>query len=106
MRQARARGEELGVTDDELAFYEALGVSDAAVKVMGDKVLRAIAKEFTETIRKNVSIDWTQRESATGEAADDGAAAAQEAWIPARQAGAGDADGHGAGGAALRDLGR
>ncbi|MBN1210798.1 MAG: type I restriction endonuclease subunit R [Myxococcaceae bacterium] len=64
MRQAQARGEKLGLTDDELAFYEALGVNDAAVRVMGDKVLRAIAKELTETIRKNVSIDWTQRETA------------------------------------------
>jgi type I restriction enzyme R subunit len=64
MRQAQARGEALGLTEDELAFYEALGVSDAAVKVMGDKVLRTIAKELTDTIRKNVSIDWTQRESA------------------------------------------
>lgn len=64
MRQAQARGEALGLTDDELAFYEALGVNDAAVMVMGDKVLRAIAKELTDTIRKNVSIDWTQRESA------------------------------------------
>lgn len=63
MRQAQARGEELGLTDDELAFYEALGVNDAAVRVMGDKVLRAIAKELTDTIRGNVSIDWTQRES-------------------------------------------
>jgi len=64
MRQAQARGEALGLTEDELAFYEALGVSDAAVSVMGDKVLRTIAQELTNTIRKNVSIDWTQRESA------------------------------------------
>jgi type I restriction enzyme R subunit len=64
MRQAQARGEQLGLTENELAFYEALGVNDAAVKVMGDTVLRAIARELTETIRKNVSIDWTQRESA------------------------------------------
>ena len=63
MREAQAKGQELGLSDDELAFYDALGVNDAAVKVMGDKVLRAIAKELTETIRKNVTIDWTQRET-------------------------------------------
>jgi len=64
MRQAQARGERLGLTDDEIAFYEALGVNDAAVKVMGDTVLRAIAQELTTTIRRNVTLDWTQRESA------------------------------------------
>jgi type I restriction enzyme R subunit len=64
MREAHAKGAELGLTEDELAFYDALGVNDAAVKVMGDAVLRAIAKELTDTIRKNVTIDWTQRESA------------------------------------------
>jgi type I restriction enzyme R subunit len=64
MRQAQARGEKLGLTDDEIAFYEALGVNEAAVKVMGDAVLRAIAQELTTTIRRNVTLDWTQRESA------------------------------------------
>jgi type I restriction enzyme R subunit len=64
MREAHAKGVELGLTEDELAFYDALGVNDTAVKVMGDKVLRAIAKELTETIRKNVTLDWTQRQSA------------------------------------------
>jgi type I restriction enzyme R subunit len=64
MREAHAKGEQLGLTEDELAFYDALGVNDAAVKVMGDAVLRAIAKELTDTIRKNVTIDWTERESA------------------------------------------
>ncbi len=64
MREAHAKGQMLGLTEDELAFYDALGVNDAAVKVMGDTVLRAIAKELTDILRKNVSIDWTQRESA------------------------------------------
>ena len=64
MRAAQAKGEKLGLTEDELAFYDALGVNDAAVKVMGDQVLRAIARELTETIRRNVTIDWTQREFA------------------------------------------
>ncbi|HYO65246.1 MAG TPA: type I restriction enzyme endonuclease domain-containing protein, partial [Archangium sp.] len=64
MHEAQARGERLGLTEDEIAFYEALGVNDAAVKVMGDALLRAIARELTGTIRRNVTLDWTQRESA------------------------------------------
>ncbi|HUB07878.1 MAG TPA: type I restriction endonuclease subunit R [Myxococcales bacterium] len=64
MREAQAKGEELGLSDEELAFYDALGVNDAAVKVMGDEVLRAIARELTQTIRRNVTLDWTQRETA------------------------------------------
>jgi len=63
MREAHAKGDQLGLSDDELAFYEALGVNDAAVKVMGDAVLRAIAKDLTDAIRRNVTIDWTQRET-------------------------------------------
>jgi type I restriction enzyme R subunit len=63
MREAHAKGEELGLSDDELAFYDALGVNDAAVNVMGDGALRAIAKELTDIMRKNVTIDWTQREA-------------------------------------------
>jgi type I restriction enzyme R subunit len=64
MHEAQARGERLGLTEDEIAFYEALGVNDAAVKVMGDSVLRAIARELTDILRRNVTLDWTQRETA------------------------------------------
>ncbi len=106
MRQAQARGEKLGLTEDELAFYEALGVNDAAVMVMGDKVLRVIAKELTDTIRQNVSIDWTQRETAQAKLRTMVRRLLTKARVPTRQAGAGHPDGHGAGGAALRDLGR
>jgi type I restriction enzyme R subunit len=63
MRAAHNRGEELGLSDDELAFYDALEVNDSAVKVLGDETLRAIARELVDTVRKNVSIDWTVRES-------------------------------------------
>ena len=63
MREAAGRGEKLGLTEDELAFYDALGVNDSAVKVMGDEALRAIAQELVQTIRDNVTIDWTVRES-------------------------------------------
>src|SRR5439155_10842728 len=57
------RGEELGLTDEELAFYDALETNDSAVKVLGDEALRAIARELTATVRRNVSIDWAAKES-------------------------------------------
>ncbi|MGH9408417.1 MAG: type I restriction endonuclease subunit R, partial [Vicinamibacterales bacterium] len=63
MRAANARGEALGLTEDELAFYDALETNDSAVKVLGDETLRAIARELVETVRKNVTIDWTLREN-------------------------------------------
>jgi type I restriction enzyme R subunit len=63
MRQADARGEELGLTEDELAFYDALETNDSAVKVLGDETLRTIARELVKTVRQNVTIDWTVREN-------------------------------------------
>ena len=63
MREANARGEELGLREDELAFYDALGTNDSAVKVMGDEVLSEIARELVKTVRNNVTIDWTIRET-------------------------------------------
>ncbi len=62
MRAASARGEQLGLSDEELAFYDALETNDSAVKVLGDEILRTIARELVETVRKNVKIDWTVRE--------------------------------------------
>ena len=63
MRRANARGEELGLSDDELAFYDALETNDSAVQVLGDETLRDIARELVETVRNNVRIDWTIREN-------------------------------------------
>jgi type I restriction enzyme R subunit len=63
MREAGARGEELGLTDEEVAFYDALETNDSAVKVLGDETLREIARELVKTVRANVTIDWTIRES-------------------------------------------
>jgi type I restriction enzyme R subunit len=63
MRAASARGEQLGLTEDELAFYDALETNDSAVQVLGDETLRAIARELVRTVRNNVSIDWTLREN-------------------------------------------
>ena len=58
MREAAARGERLGLSEDELAFYDALETNDSAVQVLGDEKLRAIAQELVETVRNNVTIDW------------------------------------------------
>ena len=63
LREADARGEALGLTDDELAFYDALETNDSAVSVLGDEMLRGIARELVETVRGNVTIDWTLREN-------------------------------------------
>ena len=63
MREANARGEKLGLSEDELAFYDALETNDSAVQVLGDETLRAIARELVETVRGNVTIDWTLREN-------------------------------------------
>jgi len=63
MRQANARGESLGLTEDELAFYDALETNDSAVRVLGDETLRTIARELVATVRANVTIDWTVREN-------------------------------------------
>ena len=63
MREANARGEELGLTEDELAFYDALETNDSAVQVLGDETLCNIARELVETVRNNVTIDWTLREN-------------------------------------------
>jgi len=63
MRKAKARGEELHLSEDELAFYDALEVNDSAVKVLGEPTLVKIARESVETVKKNVTIDWTVREN-------------------------------------------
>jgi type I restriction enzyme, R subunit len=63
MKKSEKRGEKLGLTNDEVAFYDALEVNDSAVKVMGDSALQLIARELVQTVRANVSIDWTVKES-------------------------------------------
>ncbi|MEM4254484.1 MAG: type I restriction endonuclease subunit R [Candidatus Woesearchaeota archaeon] len=63
MRDANKRGESLHLSEEELAFYDALETNDSAVKVLGDKTLRDIARELVKTVKNNVSIDWTLRES-------------------------------------------
>jgi type I restriction enzyme R subunit len=63
MREADRRGEGLGLTEEEIAFYDALEVNDSAVQVLGDETLRAIAQELVRAVRNNVTIDWTLREN-------------------------------------------
>ncbi len=63
MREAHKRGESLGLTEDEEAFYEALEVNDSAVAVLGDKALCAIARELVDAVRRNATIDWTVKDS-------------------------------------------
>jgi len=63
MREAARRGEELGLTEDEAAFYDALEVNDSAVAVLGDETLRRIAQELVLAVRNSVTIDWAVREN-------------------------------------------
>ena len=61
---ATKRGEDMGLTDDEIAFYDALAANESAVVAMGDAKMRVIAAELITQVRKSVTIDWTLRESA------------------------------------------
>ena len=64
MDAATKRGEQLGLTPDEIAFYDALAANESAVKAMGNDQLKVIAAELITQVRKSVTIDWTLRESA------------------------------------------
>lgn len=64
LRAAHRRGEDLGLTEDEVAFYDALETSDSTVAVLGDENLKTIARELVETVRRNATVDWTLREDA------------------------------------------
>ena len=59
----KSGGEKLKLSEEELAFYDALGVNDSAVKILGDETLRQIALELVEMVRRNAAIDWTVKES-------------------------------------------
>lgn len=63
VREANARGEAMGLSEDEVAFYDALEANDSAVKVLGEPTLTTIARELVATVRNNVTIDWTVREN-------------------------------------------
>jgi type I restriction enzyme R subunit len=61
--EAEKRGEATGLTSDELAFYDALADNDSAVDIMGDEILKQIARDLTVAIKNNISVDWNIRES-------------------------------------------
>lgn len=62
-KAAASRGEQLGLSDDEVKFYDALAHNESAVRELSDETLKKIAHELTENLRKNISVDWAQRES-------------------------------------------
>jgi type I restriction enzyme R subunit len=64
IREAKNRGQELGLTEDEVAFYDALETNDSAVAVLGEATLKKIAQELVGTVKRNATIDWSLRESA------------------------------------------
>ncbi|QDT55948.1 Type-1 restriction enzyme R protein [Caulifigura coniformis] len=63
LKKAQDRGEQLGLTEDEVAFYDALEVNDSAIQVLGDAQLKVIAQELVKSVRANLTIDWTIREN-------------------------------------------
>ena len=64
MREAQRRGEKLGLSEDETAFYDALAANESAVEVLGNETLKKIAQELVDSVRKNVTVDWSRRENA------------------------------------------
>ena len=62
IKEADRRGEDLGLDFREYAFYSALEINDSSVAVLGDEILRHIARELVDTVRNNTTIDWTVRE--------------------------------------------
>jgi type I restriction enzyme R subunit len=63
MREEQKRGTRLNLTEDEVAFYDALADNESAREVLGDQTLKTMAKELVEMVRKNVTIDWTLRDN-------------------------------------------
>ncbi|MEX6274460.1 DUF3387 domain-containing protein [Staphylococcus saprophyticus] len=64
INQEQQRGKDLGLNTEEIAFYDALASHETAKEALGDKELRAIAHELTKTVKDNMSVDWSKRDSA------------------------------------------
>jgi len=64
IKAARQRGEEEGLTPDEIAFYDALAENESALDLMGDNQLKIIAHELMTSVKSNISVDWQKRDSA------------------------------------------
>ncbi|WP_374246079.1 type I restriction endonuclease subunit R, partial [Zoogloea sp.] len=60
---AATRGEALGLSEDEIRFYDALANNESAVRELSDETLKKIAHELTENLRSNLTVDWSERES-------------------------------------------
>ena len=84
MSEASRRGVDLGLTEDELAFYDALEVNDSAVQVLGDETLKTIAQELVKAIPPQRHHRLDRAGSGAGQAAGDGEATAEEVWLSAR----------------------
>lgn len=67
INEETSRGADLGLNDDEVAFYDALEMNDSAIKVLGDETLKTIARELVKTVRNSISIDWTLKQSVQSE---------------------------------------
>ena len=63
IREEQNRGKDLGLKEDEIAFYDALADNESAKQILGDDTLKTIARELLEMVKRNVTIDWTERES-------------------------------------------
>ena len=63
MREEQKRNTQLNLTEEEIAFYDALADNESARQVLGDKTLQVMARELVDMVRKNVTIDWTLRDS-------------------------------------------
>jgi len=106
MREANKRGEALKLTEDELAFYDALEVNDSAIKVLGDDTLKDIARELVRSVRENATIGLDGEGKRARKIAGGGQAHPAQVWLSSRQAGESDADRTGAGGGHCEGLGR
>ena len=62
-RAAASRGEEMGLSEDEVRFYDALADNESAVRELSDDILKKIAQELTDSLRRNLTVDWSERES-------------------------------------------
>ena len=106
IRAARERGEETGLTDEEIAFYDALAENQSAREVMGEPTLRVIAHELVMSLKGNVSVDWMHREAAARPHAGAGETDSAQVRLSARPAGCGRANGPAAGRGAVGGMGR
>jgi len=64
LKASQSRGQDLGLSPEEIAFYDALAENESAVEAMGDERLRVIAHELLENLRSNATVDWHRKESA------------------------------------------